>query len=289
MLLGRILHIRFYHVSDTNFDFLYYHYITQYQIAGLKPRNREKSRVLNRFYRCYLSSTIQSDKYTLSILFCNRTVSTIPSIDLTLLFLSSTSFLTLIVIGGQRICVPRVVQGWHHFYSSRKIKACPIASPDNHEYFICIISRHAPPRTFTRMPAHVSRLRPPPARSFFDHPGIQATWNLPGIVSGPWCPTWISLSAVLIVRVECKRMWNVNRTQGFKVVYTPASKALAQNRAEDLVARNFQANNAWKERRKEWKMTFRSPRNRSRFLPRVPDFRTGFEFCCPMGFVCFSF
>lgn len=81
------------------------------------------------------------------------------------LFSATPSRAGLIVVlpWAKNFC-PTAPRGWHHFYSSRKIKACPIASPDNHEYFIRIISRRAPPphvHTYarTRVPAPVLQLR----------------------------------------------------------------------------------------------------------------------------------
>lgn len=89
---------------------------------------------------------------------------------------------------------PKGRWGWHHFYSSRKLKACPIGSSDNHEYFICIISRVlCTPPTVThtliyilRIPTRVHRLP-----SFFLPPSTASSCssNRPTLVEPGWYRT----------------------------------------------------------------------------------------------------
>lgn len=107
---------------------------------------------------------------------------------LPLSFFSPSLSILIVVHRAKNLCPTR---GWHHFYSSRKIKACPIASPDNHEYFIRIISRRAPPphvHTYagTRVPISLSPFFLHPFKPSCDSSSIQP--SCPPTRSPHQCP-----------------------------------------------------------------------------------------------------
>ena len=210
---------------------LYYYYITPVgEIpVWVETRNSLKNGMLDGFNRFYLSPTIPINTryryyyYTVTPMSIDIVHSILFSLSL-FLSLSLSPFLSLSTLIVSSLSKEFVSHGsqrdGRHFYSSRKIKACPITSPDSHEYFICIISRHAPPlHTFTRTLVHVSHhLRRIFTRSFFSsffyHPGIHASWNSSGIVSRSCCRKYGPVSVCgWIARVECKRTRNANRTR----------------------------------------------------------------------------